>query len=156
MLAGVLVALVILTTVALSLVGLVSTTQKLDQGTAASNKRIRDIDGALETALNQLRNATELAGVTGIPCSSGTITIPAYLGINVVCSNPTLSGVTNPNAAYRVLQLTASSAGTAVGRATVRIDDQVGGGVKVVGASVTVCEWQIGGQLATPAGTCPT
>lgn len=160
----VLFALLLVTLVATAILGLVNVSQKVVAGTAAGNERFRDIDGALEQAVNSARADASLAGLTGASCAS--VTFPAYQGITVTCADPDpaasiippLSGPLppNPNDDFRVLDFTAQLGGSDIGRARVRIQDRPPGGNLLVGYRMQVCDWQIGQALSGAMEKCPT
>ena len=132
----------VLSIVGLAMLGLVSTTSSATGAYAGADNRLRDIDGALETAVHEWRTDPDIVGHT---CSGETLAIRTYVVTCTDAATPWSNGV-------RVMDVVATTTtGTRKeGAARVRVVDVVDN-VSVVGYSIEVCDWLLGATEAAHA-----
>lgn len=132
--------ILLLSIVGLAMLGLASTTASATGAYANANTHLRDIDGALETAVHEWRTDLDIVGHS---CTGKTLVVRTYLMTCTDAATPWSGGV-------RVMDVVATlTTGTRrEGAARVRVVDVVDN-VRVDGYSIEICDWLLGAAEAT-------
>jgi hypothetical protein len=142
----------------LAIAGLTNTAAAVTNGIAASNAQIRELDGVLDRAVQELRLDPDNAGASpSTPCASYTFSA-ATADLDVACVVPgTLSSAcpTSPSAGCRdeIIEVTRHGTSDIVAQARIVVHDQVSG-VDQVGYSLDVCDWQVADVVSGQPNSC--
>jgi Tfp pilus assembly protein PilX len=129
-LATVLGVVLLLTLIGVALLSYVFGSLRVTQSAVANSDRSRVADAALESALQEWRS--QPGQCAGKQAEHG--------GITVTCGDEAVS------TERRIMNLTAIRGTTPVGRARVKIVDEVNG-IASPGYSLEVCDWRLGARL---------
>lgn len=161
-LATVLGVVLLLTLIGIALLAFVLTSLKASKASVERADADRSVDSALETAVQKWRADESLVGKAAIPATANTPAVPAVPAVSCATKQVVRDGLTVTcanegalNAEQRILNVTVSSGSPAktVGRARVRIIDEVNG-IRAVGYSLEVCDWLVGNNATETLKGC--
>lgn len=130
--------MLMLSIIGLALLGLVSTTATATGSSIELGSALRDVDGALESAVQTWRDDASLVSLG--TCGGKTTT---YRDLTISCGD---AAPFTPE--QRIMNLTATRSGGVAGMARVRITDKVNG-QPVLGYSIEVCDWLLGSDATS-------
>lgn len=161
MLATVIITMGFFAIIGSALLAMTVTMLRVTESHARSADRVRAADGALEIVVNDLRLNTAAAGQGCVDSSTNHGFGSSYDVSTTLASGSVAEVVVECSATVtaqrRIYSLTARTGPdwTVSGATRIRIDDTADG-VARPGASLLVCDWQLGAAVAGSLAACPT